>query len=136
MNSPVSPTDLPAHQPAKSTKRPFVIGLLIVVGLFLIGALLSGGGGSLGLEVTRQDFLFRSDGLQLEIMNVGSGPIRVDQITINGRSDCTTIPVAGEAMKFSPTVLKVGDTTRIYGSCKIVRAAIRTEQGSAEYSFQ
>jgi len=77
---------------------------------------------------------------QMTIGNVGSKPIKIISVEVNDRTDCTiNLPITmftdPNKLEFSPSELKVGDEIELVSSCKIIRANIETDQGSATYSF-
>jgi hypothetical protein len=95
---------------------------------------------SVELELTRKGALFEEQGNAVEILNVGSKPVKITGMLINDRADCTisgmSIFTEGVDRKPLPTELKVGDTLAILSSCRIIRVAIETDIGSQTYSFR
>lgn len=111
----------------------FLIGM--AAGGYLLLNLL-GGFNSPELEVRRIGAILASDGLGLLVLNVGTKPITINSMTVNDRADCTV-----ERMSFGtgpnplPAKLNVGDKIMLLSSCRVIRAFVRTDQGSNTYSF-
>jgi hypothetical protein len=131
------PTAVPPPLPSVSTKPKakrwkFVIAAL--AGGFLLLRLLASIN-TVELEVRRID-LFH-DGKVLEITNLGKKPINVTGITANDRDDCKLkklVFIQGQDDSY-PIPLKVGESERFSGNCRLVRATIETDQGSNTYGF-
>jgi hypothetical protein len=69
-------------------------------------------------------------GWQINITNVGQGPITIQRFQVNGRSDCDA------KVNPLPKTLNVGDVAGIYSPCQsVVRAHIVTDQGEADFTF-
>ena len=81
------------------------------------------------LEVRRTGAYTDAAGNVLKVLNVGSKPITITNVTINERQECR------QNQKFKSVTLKVGDEQFFAGSCYIVRATIETTDGSESYSF-
>ena len=89
------------------------------------------------LELTRQGAVFANDGMAVEVTNVGSGPVRIDAMTINDRTDCKAGPLTfGKGGGNFPVELKVGDKQMFIASCRVIRVSVETDQGSNAYSFK
>lgn len=89
-------------------------------------------------EVRRKDLLFKGDGLEMDIANVGKSAIAIKGIRINERSDCSVIRsfmLGAQDLKL-PMKLEIGDQIRVRSSCRIIRSQIDTDKGSVTYSFQ
>jgi hypothetical protein len=89
----------------------------------------------LDLEVNRIGWLRADDGHAVEILNVGSGPTTVQQVQVNGRGDCMVARSMMAGDQFRPVNLKVGEKLNLISTCRIVRATIRTNNGSNTYNF-
>jgi hypothetical protein len=79
------------------------------------------------------------DGRVLEITNVGERPIKLTNLKVNDRPDCTVYrldAILGNAQPLFPSTLNVGDKLSISGSCQIIKATVETDQGSNFYSFR
>lgn len=125
--------DTPPPLPQK--RRKFWRGFQITVGVILGAVLLFkviAGLASPDLEIMRTDALFRDDGKALQVTNVGRSAITINDITVNDRSDCSVSVLSGPS---SPITLKVGDKKMLFSSCQIIRANVKTDQGSGSYSF-
>jgi len=124
----------PPPLPQKRNKlwRGFQIAIGITLGAFLVLKVVAGLA-SLDLELLRTDAVIRSDGKALQITNVGRSTITINDITVNDRSDCAVSISFGP--EFSPITLKVGDKKMLISSCQIIRANVKTDQGSGSYSF-
>lgn len=129
-NSP-PPTPTESTKP-KSKWRGLKIAAGILLGVVLVFKLVSSSS-SVELELTRK----YSDGTVVEIINVGSTPIKITKVTINDRPDCTIRlfdPLKDS--KGVPADLKVGDKVELWStSCRIVRANVETDKGSRTYTF-
>jgi len=126
-------TNTPPPLPQK--KKKFWRGFQITVGIIFGGILLLkvvAGLASPDLELMRTDAFLRSDGKALQVTNVGRSTITINDITVNDRSDCSVSTLSGPA---SPMTLKVGDKKMLFSSCQIIRANVKTDQGSGSYSF-
>ena len=86
--------------------------------------------GSLGLEL-RADKGEAINGLY--ITNIAKTPIRILDVTINDRNDCTAFGVYG---KFQEREFGMGDRTTVVSKCEILNATIKTNKGSATFSFK
>lgn len=82
--------------------------------------------GPVGLELST-----RFNGTVLYINNIGSGPIKINGITVNDRADC----VVGTPSPL-PANIKVGEGILATSDCRIVRAVVDTDQGSGTYTFR
>ena len=95
---------------------------------------------SVELELIRKGLLFEEQGNAVEIVNVGSKPVKITGMSINDRVDCTINGTAlfseGIDKKPLPAELKVGDRLAIWSSCRIIRVTIETGIGSNTYSFR
>ena len=107
-----------------------ILGILVLTAL--VGILFAGGN-DLNLKIVRTDENFRGDGVILDITNVGQKQVRIVSIVFNERDDCP--PLAYAAMPFKARDLKVGDGLRVYSICRIIRATLKTSEGSETYSF-
>lgn len=117
---------------------------ILVTGIAGLVFLLNGAFSRLDLEVRRNLFT-RTDGLIIEVINVGTKPIRLLNISINDRSDCSAkTPMQMHDQLFAPEsrnvafaarTLNVGDRASYNSNCLIVRAKIQTDRGSAMFSF-
>jgi hypothetical protein len=102
------------------------------------------------LEVTRKGE-GALEGLNIEIINVDTKPIKITKITVNDRPDCGLrtyaqtgrfgMPLAGKerdpvADQFQESNLKVGDGVLYVGACRIIRATVETDLGSQTYTFR
>lgn len=106
-----------------------VAGALLVISL--LGSL-----NSPKLEVRRIGAILATDGLGLEVLNVGTKPITVSAVTVNDRIDCKVQRMSlGTDPNPFPAELKVGDKIMLFSTCRIIRAAVGTDQGSNTYSF-
>jgi hypothetical protein len=111
----------------------------IIVGTVAGGLLVISLLGSLNspkLEVRRIGAILATDGLGLEVLNVGTKPITISAVTVNDRVDCKVqrMSLANDPNPF-PAELKVGDKIMLFSTCRIIRAAVGTDQGSTTYSF-
>jgi hypothetical protein len=88
------------------------------------------------LELRRSGAFRNDDGQAVEVLNIGTKSIKINGMTINDRDDCKAGPLRlGPAGGDFPVELKVGDKVMIISSCRIIRAAVETDQGSNTYSF-
>lgn len=125
--------------------------LLIICGSgwLILGLLNSYRPVQLGLRTTGA--FTGDDGRAIQIVNNGEKPITITSMTVNDRDDCkVTTPAqeydragrAGSLMRpdaandaFKGSTLKVGDTATYISSCRVVRATVETDLGSATYTF-
>lgn len=127
-------SNLPPPMPAPGaikTKRKWgwlKITLAIVLGAIFILKIL-GSYRPIQLEVRRTGVINAAAGDTLGVLNVGSKPITITNVTINERDDCR------KNQKSESVTLKVGEEQFFYGTCLIVRATVETTDGSASYSF-
>lgn len=127
----IANTPPPLPQKRKKFWRGFRIAVGVILGtIFLFKVVV--GLASPDLELMRTDALFRDDGKALQVTNVGRSTITINDITVNDRSDCSVSTLSGPA---SPMTLKIGDKKMLFSSCQIVRANVKTDQGSGSYSF-
>lgn len=124
----------PPPLPQKRNKlwRVIQIAIGIILGAFLL-LKMTAGLASPDLELLRTDAVIRSDGMALQVTNVGRSTITINDITVNDRPDCTISVMFGS--EFSPITLKVGDRKMLISACQIIRANVKTDQGSGSYSF-
>jgi len=73
----------------------------------------------------------------LAITNTGREPVTILDVTINDRLECAPLKSGGpeNPKYYPPEVLKVGDTTLRFPRCGVVRAVMRTDKSTQEYSF-
>lgn len=128
-NIPNTPPPFP--QKRKKFWRGFQIAVGTVLGAILL-LKIGAGLASPDLELMRTDAFLRNDGKAVQVTNVGRSTITINEITVNDRSDCSVSALSGPA---SPLTLKVGDKKMLFSSCQIIRANVKTDQGSGSYSF-
>jgi len=152
---PATPSDQPVHHDARihlvgdvaayNRAQKYTLSAVLLVLLIVVIFLSSVNtptepSAELELELTRKGALFEEQGNAVEILNVGSKPVKITGMLINDRADCTISGVSifteGVDRKPLPTELKVGDTLAILSSCRIIRVAIETDIGSKTYSFR
>lgn len=124
----------PPPLPQKRNKlwRGLQIAVGVILGAFLLLKVIAGLA-SPDLELMRTDAFIRNDGKAFQVTNVGRSTITINDITVNDRSDCSVSISFGS--EFSPITLKVGDKKMLISSCQIIRANVKTDQGSGSYSF-
>jgi hypothetical protein len=130
LNSPPPMPNPTVKQKGKWRKTKIALGIVLgVVITFKIVSSVS----SVDLELTRK----YSDGTVIEILNVGSNPIKVTNVVINDRPDCKV--ALFDLLKDSkgvPADLKVGDKIELWSpGCRIIRANVETDKGSRTYTF-
>jgi hypothetical protein len=135
------PSDVAKYKRAQKYTLAAVLFVLLIVVIFLSSINIpTETSAELDLELTRKGALFQEQGNAVEILNVGSKPVKITAISINDRADCTISGVSifteGVDRKPLPAELKVGDTLPIMSSCRIIRVAIETDIGSKTYSFR
>lgn len=115
-----------------------IIGAIILAALLGITAAYRFDDPSLGLEVKADRDPVGGVGAGATITNVGNNAIHVIDVTINDRDDCKPKPLTGAlgGERNEIALLKVGDTLGLITRCGIVRMTIKTDRGSAEYSFR
>ena len=128
----VSPTPPPLPEKKKRSWRWLKISVWAALVLVLLLKLVASFS-SLDLELTRRGGFLGDDGKALEVTNVGRGPITITDIVINDREECTTTNGPGD--KFKPLTLRVGDKKILFSVCQIIRATVRSDQGSGTYTF-
>ena len=135
-----APPPLPSVALKPTSKwRWLKIAVGIIAAAFLaIGVI--GSYSSNNLEFVRRDlFDAAHDGKVLEITNAGNKPIKLMNLKVNDRLDCTVYrldAILGNAKPLFPSTLSVGDKLSISGSCQIIKVAVETDQGSNSYSFR
>lgn len=126
-------TDLAKPPPSKALP---LCSCMVAMWLIL-SSLLTGCGEPNPLEVRVTRGIFS---LQLQITNVGKDKIDIREVIVNDRPDCDffldpTDADAARQARLSPRTLNVGDVAYHNVRCTVVRARIRTSQGTFEYSF-
>lgn len=111
--------------------------VLAVIGLALLGllgfaftlALLDDAPGPLAVTLHQKSYL--------EITNIGTGPIRIIETSINDRPECTPRRMQGDNQPVPERTLKVGETAIVFASCfgEVVRTRISTDKGVLTYTF-
>lgn len=118
-------------------KRARLLGQpLYTVWIWIIGAavtLVGLPGPASDLQVKRYNAWMDGDRASLEVINTGTGPVRINAVSVNDRSDCSPHRLLEAA--FSPIELKVGERALLFSSCSIVRVTLRTDKGSETYHF-
>jgi hypothetical protein len=74
----------------------------------------------------------RDDDRAFEVENVGRSAITLTSITVNDRPECT---VKSLRTTLFPLKLQIGEKQLMYSDCRVVRLTVRSDQGSATYSF-
>lgn len=126
-----------------------ILLIIIALGWLILGLLNSYRPVQLGLRTAGA--FTGDDGRAIQIVNNGEKPITIRGMTVNDRDDCKITTMgqeydragrAGSLMKpdaaneaFKSSTLKVGDTATYISSCRIVRATVETDLGSATYTF-
>jgi hypothetical protein len=135
----VPPPLPPVKKPTRFRKTRIV---LFTIAIFWIGSRLL----SHLSDLASPDLIVQKDNNNvITLTNKGSKPVTIRGATVNGRSDCktgtTSLEVSGGyavvgQLRFEPTELKVGDELKVYTiGCKVIRAAVETDQGSETYTF-
>jgi hypothetical protein len=133
---PIQPPSLPPDAKPKKKWRWFKITAGLILGIVVLLKLI-GSYNPVELELSRANlFDADRDGKALEVLNVGKAPIKITNITINERADCTLSRLSFvDGSKLLPADLKVGDKIALMSSCRIIRASVETDQGPNTYSF-
>jgi len=136
----IDQTTSPPPLPTAATKpkaKWWKFAVAILAGGVLLLRLLASISDTVDLEVRRIDFMFKDDGLVLEITNVGKKTISITGVVANDRDDCKLkklVFVQGLDQSY-PIPLKIGEKQSFSGSCRVVRATVDTDQGSNTYNF-
>lgn len=85
-------------------------------------------------ELGYGDLEVKVESVWLTITNVGTRPLTIRDINVNGRSECRLTFFGGR--EFSPLTLNVGDAISLASACGIVRATIKTGQKTLTYTFR
>jgi hypothetical protein len=120
----------------KKKWRWFKLTAGLILGLVVL-LKLAAGYNPVELELHRANlFDAARDGQAVEIINVGKDLIKIMNITVNERADCTLSRVSFvDGSKPLPANLKVGDKITLMSSCRIIRATVETDKGSRTYSL-
>jgi hypothetical protein len=112
--------------PLRQLKSGKLWAAAIVGAIITIWAYISSNHNLLGLEVvTERNFVV--------ITNKDSTPIKILDWSINGRKECSLNP--DDLQKQFPKELKMGDQMMWPADCEVVRVDVRTNKGSASFSF-
>ena len=124
-----APPPLPSVTSNKWRWLKIAVGI-IAAAFLAIGII--GSYSSDNLELVRRDlFDAAHDGKVLEITNVGSKPIKLINLKVNDRLDCTVYrldAILGNAKPLFPSTLSVGDKLSISGSCRIIKVTVKSDQ--------
>jgi hypothetical protein len=131
-------TDIQTGRWTRTLRRPWVyVGLFLLAGVVLMLPLFDRSPSNLRVVSypARVSFPLTLSP-RLTITNIGDHPVRIFDIAINDRKDCSTSDdVFSQADSRFPVELKVGDTGTWFTTCGIVRATVKTSDGTATYSF-
>lgn len=127
-NTPKLPSPIPKK---KRSWRWFQITVGSIFAVILLLRLASCAD-SLDLEVRRMGAMTRDDDKAFEVANIGRSAITITGITINDRPECEVSAIRNTLF---PLKLQIGDKQLMFSDCRIVRLAIRSDQGSATYTF-
>ncbi len=82
------------------------------------------------------DLEVQQTGLHLLVINRGTAPVWIKEISVNDRQDCRVrAGIIFQTEEFRPIELKVGDRQVWFSNCNIVRVTITTSKGARTYSF-
>jgi len=127
-----SPPPIPTESTKQKSKwRGLTIAAAIVLGAVFAFKIASSSSSSVDLELT----LTHSSRTIVDVINVGSKPIRITNVTINDRADCLVYRRSLKSENFVPTELQVGDQLSLFSPCRIVRATVETNNGARTYTF-
>ncbi|MCK1364072.1 hypothetical protein [Bradyrhizobium sp. 62] len=119
-----TPPPLPSAKPKSRRGLKILIG--VCAAMLLLANLLKIGGGP-KLEVERTGFFHQ--GNIIKVLNVGDKEVTVLAVSFNDRPDCRPNE------KQESVTLKVGESMIFPSGCRIVRADIETDQGTASVTF-
>lgn len=119
-----TPTPPPLPSAKRKSRRALKVFIGICAAVLLFANLLKIGGGP-KLEVERTGFLHQ--GNIIKVLNVGDKEVTVLAVSFNDRPDCR--------LNEKQVTLKVGESMIFPSGCRIVRADIETDQGTASFTF-
>jgi hypothetical protein len=121
-----TPTPPPLPYAKPKSRRALKVFIGICAGVFLLANLLKIGTGP-KLEVERTGFFHQ--GNIIKVLNAGDKEVTVLAVSFNDRPDCRLNE------KQDSVMLKVGESMIFPSGCRIVRADIETDQGTASFTF-
>lgn len=109
-------------------KSPRIWGLAIVGGIIFGVWNYISSGNNLGLQLIADRGGMLANGIS--ILNTRSTPIKILDISVNGREDCYSYPPGREKE------LKEGDRDGLITRCEVMRVIVKTDRGTATFNFK
>lgn len=110
--------------------------VLAIAGIVVVAAILDDDKSS-QLEVSIKPDLFLGAVPTLVVKNVGRETITILDATINNRPECKpALSHQSTRNTAAPFALKVGESASDIPKCEVVRAKIKTNKGTFEYTFR